>query len=73
MCYFHQIAMISVIKLRRIADLVDLHVVNFFVYCLCLKLWFECCDFWLDFSVIWIVFNFLSMDGWCFFWYRFIL
>jgi hypothetical protein len=37
MCYFHQIAMISVIKLRRIAGLVDLHVVNFSVYCLCLK------------------------------------
>jgi hypothetical protein len=29
MCYFHQIAMISVIKLRRVAGLVDLHGVNF--------------------------------------------
>jgi hypothetical protein len=29
MCYFHQIAMISVIKLRRVAGLVDLHSVNF--------------------------------------------
>ena len=28
-CYFHQIAMISVIKLRRVAGLVDLHGVNF--------------------------------------------
>ena len=49
MCYFHQIAMISVITLRRIAGLVDLHVVNFSVYYLCLKLWFECCDFGLIF------------------------
>ncbi len=38
MCYFHQIAMISVIKLRRVAGLVDLHGVNFFrFYCLCFK------------------------------------
>ncbi len=22
---------------------------------MCLKLWFECCDFWLDFSVVWMV------------------
>jgi hypothetical protein len=29
-CYFHQIAMISVIKLRRVAGLADLHGVNFF-------------------------------------------
>ncbi len=31
-CYFHQIAMISVIKLHRVAGLADLHVkvVNFF-------------------------------------------
>jgi hypothetical protein len=28
-CYFHQIAMISVIKLRRAAGLVDLHGINF--------------------------------------------
>ena len=72
-CYFHQIAMISVIKLRRVAGLADLHGVNFFgVYCLCLKLWFECCDFGLIFLLFgW--FSFLSMDGWCFFWYRFIL
>ena len=28
-CYFHQIAMISVIKLRRVAGLADLHGVNF--------------------------------------------
>jgi hypothetical protein len=48
-CYFHQIAMISVIKLCRVAGLADLHGVNFFVYCLCLKLWFECCDFGLIF------------------------
>jgi hypothetical protein len=38
MCYFHQVAMISVIKLRRVAGLVDLRGVNFFgVYCLCYK------------------------------------
>ncbi len=29
MCYFHQIAMISFIKLRRVAGVVDLHGVNF--------------------------------------------
>ena len=29
-CYSHQIAMISVIKLRRVAGLADLHGVNFF-------------------------------------------
>jgi hypothetical protein len=28
-CYFHQIAMISVIKLRRVAGLADLHGVDF--------------------------------------------
>ena len=28
-CYFHQIVMISVIKLRRVAGLADLHGVNF--------------------------------------------
>ena len=28
-CYFHQIAMLSVIKLRRVAGLADLHGVNF--------------------------------------------
>jgi len=33
-CYFHQIAMISVIKLRRVAGLADLHGVNFsFIAC----------------------------------------
>jgi hypothetical protein len=33
-CYFHQIAMISVIELRRIAGLADLHGVNFlFISC----------------------------------------
>ncbi len=48
-CYIHQIAMISVIKLRRVAGLADLHGVNSFVYCLGLKLWFECCDFGLIF------------------------
>jgi hypothetical protein len=32
-CYFHQIAMISVIKLRRVAGLADLHGVNFFRLC----------------------------------------
>ncbi len=65
-CYFHQIAMISVIKLRRVAGLADLHGVNFGVYCLCLELWFEFCDFGSIFLLFgW--FNFLSMDGWCFF------
>ena len=29
-CYYHQIAMNSVIKLRRVAGLADLHGVNFF-------------------------------------------
>ena len=29
-CYFHQIAMISVIKLCRVVDLADLHGVNVF-------------------------------------------
>jgi|LakMenE18May11ns_1017448.scaffolds.fasta_scaffold9629719_2 hypothetical protein len=33
-CYCHQIAMISVIKLRRVAGLADLHGVNFsFIAC----------------------------------------
>ncbi len=32
-CYFHQIAMISVIKLRRVAGLADLHGVNFLRLC----------------------------------------
>ncbi len=73
MCYFHQIAMISVIKLRRVAGLVDLHGVNFVAFIVCvLRLWFECCDFGSIVSLFgW--FNFLSIDGWCFFWYRFIL
>ena len=71
-CYFHQIAMISVIKLRRVAGLADLHGVNFWRLFPVLKLWFECCDFG---SIVLLFgwFNFLSMDGWCFFWYRFIL
>ena len=72
-CYFHQIAMISVIKLRRVAGLVDLHGVNFVAFIACvLRLWFECCDFG---SIVPLFgwFNFLSIDGWCFFWYRFIL
>ena len=47
---------------------------------MCLKLWFECCEFWLDFSVAWIVsvldygwvvsswyrFNFLGAMFFCF-------
>ncbi len=77
MCYFHQIAMISVIELRRVAGLVDLHGVNFFFFFLAfsacvLKLWFECCYFG---SIVPLFgwFNFLIIDGWCFFWYRFIL
>ncbi len=46
MCYFLQIAMISVIKLRRVGGLVDLHGVNFVAFIGCvLRLWFECCDF----------------------------
>ena len=64
--------MISVIKLRRVAGLADLHGVNFsFIACV-LRLWFECCDFG---SIVPLFgwFNFLSMDGWCFFWYRFLL
>ena len=33
-CYCHQIGMISVIKLRRVAGLADLHGVNFsFIAC----------------------------------------
>ena len=73
MCYFHQIAMISVIKLRRVAGLVDLHGVSFVAFIACvLRLWFECCNFG---SIVPLFgwFNFLSIDGWCFFWYRFIL
>ena len=37
---------------------------------MCLKLWFECCDFWLDFSVVWMV---PAIDyGWVVSsWYRF--
>ena len=35
MRYFHQIAMISVIKLRRVAGLADLHGVNFFAFMSC--------------------------------------
>jgi hypothetical protein len=60
-CYCYQIAMISVIKLRRVAGLADLHGVNFFVYCLCLKLWFECCYFG---SIVLLFgwFNFMSID-----------
>jgi hypothetical protein len=26
-----------------------------FFFLMCLKLWFEFCDFWLDFSVVWMV------------------
>ncbi len=25
------------------------------LFFMCLRLWFECCDFWLDFSVVWMV------------------
>ncbi len=35
MCYFHQIAMISVMKLRRVVGLVDLHGVNVYRSSLC--------------------------------------
>jgi hypothetical protein len=72
-CYFHQIAMISVIKLRRVSGLVDLHGVNFVAFVACvLRVWFECCDFG---SIVPLYgwFNSSSIDGWCFFWYRFIL
>ncbi len=64
--------MISVIKLRRVAGLADLHGVNFLRLFPVLKLWFECCDFG---SIVLLFgwFNLLSMDGRCFFWYRFIL
>ncbi len=34
-CYFHQIAMISVIKLRRVAGLADLHGCQFLVFIAC--------------------------------------
>jgi hypothetical protein len=34
-CYFHQIAMISVIKLRRVAGLADLHGCYFLVFIAC--------------------------------------
>jgi hypothetical protein len=65
-CYFHQIVMISVIKLRRVAGLADLHGVNSLILCVCSKLWFECCDFGSIFPLFrW--FYFCSMDGWCFF------
>ncbi len=37
-------------------------VLTFLRYFFCLKLWFECCDFWLDFPVIWVV-SFLDY-GW---------
>ncbi len=35
------------------------------MYVLCLKLWFECCDFGLIFPLFGR-FNSFSMDGWCF-------
>ncbi len=55
-CYFHQIAMSSVIKLCRVVGLADLHGVSFFsVYFLCTKLWFECRDFGLILFVIWMI------------------
>jgi hypothetical protein len=34
-CYFHQIAMISGIKLRRVVGLADLHGVSFLVFNTC--------------------------------------
>jgi hypothetical protein len=43
-CYFHQIVMISVIKLRRVVGLADLHGVNVLRLFLCIKLWYEYCD-----------------------------
>jgi hypothetical protein len=43
-CYFHQIVMISVIKLRRVVGLADLHGVNVYRLILCIKLWYEYCD-----------------------------
>ncbi len=33
-CYFHQIVMISVIKLRRVVGLADLHGVNVLFFCM---------------------------------------
>jgi len=73
MCYFHQIAMISVIKLRRVAGLVDLHGVNFVAFIACvLRLWFECCDFgsivplfgWFNFlEYRWMVFLLVSFHS----------
>ncbi len=36
-CYFHQIVMISVIKLRRVVGLVDLHGVNVIAFIPCVK------------------------------------
>jgi hypothetical protein len=50
------------------------------LFFMCLRLWFECCDFWLDFSVVWMVsvpdygwvvsswhrFNFLGTMFFCF-------
>jgi hypothetical protein len=37
---------------------------------MCLKLWFECCDFWLDFSVVWMV-SVLDYGWMVSSWYRF--
>jgi hypothetical protein len=43
-CYFHQIVMISVIKLRRVVGLADLHGVNVYRLFLRIELWYEYCD-----------------------------
>jgi len=38
---FYQIVMISVIKLRRVVGLADLHGVNVYRLISCIKLWYE--------------------------------
>jgi hypothetical protein len=43
-CYFHQIVMISGIKLRRVVGLADLHGVNVYRFILRIKLWYKYCD-----------------------------
>jgi hypothetical protein len=46
-CYFHQIVMISVIKLRRVVGLADLHGVNVYRFISRIKLLARASRFWL--------------------------
>jgi hypothetical protein len=63
-CYYHQIVMISVIKLRWVAGLVDLHGVNVIAFIPLFK--FSLKVTMLAWSSFYLrCFNFLGIDGYC--------